>query len=97
MNYVTTNRTNMPLTTSLVRALQALGLQGEIMLGGRWVKLRGKRCAVYIAEIAWNRQYCTWCDNSQARTAEFYSDPIDAIRAGLRRAEIQQEDEHGQG
>ena len=72
--------------TSLVEALQALGVQGEIMLSGRWVKIRGERCSVYIAEITWNELYCMWCDDPQARRAEFYADATEAIYAGLRRA-----------
>ena len=76
--------------TRLVEALLALGVQGEIMLSGRWVKVRGERCSAYIAEVAWNDLYCTWCDDPQARPAAFYSDPIEAIQAGMRRAEYQQ-------
>jgi hypothetical protein len=72
--------------TRLVDALQALGLHGEIILSGRWVKLVGERCSVYVAEAAWGAGYFTWCDDPQARTVEFYRDPVEAIQAGLRRA-----------
>ena len=41
----------------LVEALQTLGLQGEVSLGGRWVMLRGERCAVYVVEAAWGTHY----------------------------------------
>jgi hypothetical protein len=77
--------------TKLVEALQALGLAGEIMLSGRWVKIRGKHCSVYVAETAWNKQYCTWCDHPQLRSIKFYSDPTEAIQAGLRRAELSED------
>ncbi len=68
----------------LVEALHELGLEGEIMLSGRWVKIKGTRCSAYIVELVWNEQYCTWPDDPQARTVEFYSDPIEAIEAGVR-------------
>ena len=76
--------------TTLVEALHTLGLEGEIMLSGRWVKIRGAQCSVYVAEIAWNKQYCTWCDDPQERALEFYNDPLEAIQAGLRRADLPQ-------
>jgi len=76
--------------TKLVEALEALGLAGESMLSGRWVKLRGVQCSVYVAETIWNVQYCTWCDHPELRSVEFYSDPAEAIQAGLRRADILQ-------
>ena len=78
--------------TRLVEALQALGVEGEILLSGRWVKIRGARCSVYIAEITWNQQYCTWCDDPEARQVKFYSDPTEAIEAGIRRAGYPQAD-----
>ncbi len=71
--------------TQLIGALQALGLEGEIALAGRWVKLQGERCAVYVVESRRDGYY-TWCDDPQARTVEFYLDPTEAIKAGLRRA-----------
>jgi hypothetical protein len=74
--------------TKLVEALKALGLEGEIILSGRWVKLRGEQCSVYVAETAWNEQYGTWCDHPQLRGVKFYRDPTEAIQAGLRRAKI---------
>ena len=70
----------------LVEALQTLGLQGELSLGGRWVTLRGERCAVYVVEAAWGTHYYTWCDDPAERTVQSYLDPIQAIQAGLRRA-----------
>lgn len=80
------------LMTRLTEALQTLGVQGEILLSGRWIKIRGERCSVYVAEITWNQQYCTWCDAPGAREARFYSDPTEAIKAGLRRAGFPQVD-----
>ena len=78
--------------TRLVEALNALGLQGEIALSGRWIRLNGERCPVYVIEEAWGVGYYTWCDDPQARTVEFYRDAATAIQAGLRRAA-----EHGKG
>ena len=72
--------------TGLVAALQALGLQGEIALAGRWVKLAGERYDVYVAEATSERGYYTWGQDPDARVVEFYRDPAEAIKAGLRRA-----------
>jgi hypothetical protein len=74
--------------THLVEALQALGVEGEILLSGRWIRIRGERCSVYVAQIARNQQYCSWCDAPEAREAMFYSDPTEAIEAGISRAGI---------
>jgi hypothetical protein len=75
------------LMTKLVEALEELGSAGEILLSGRWIRLKGVQCSVYVAETIWNVQYCTWCDHPKLRSVEFYSDPIEAIQAGLRRAD----------
>ncbi|MDQ3304229.1 MAG: hypothetical protein M3518_12890 [Actinomycetota bacterium] len=72
--------------TRLMEALQRLGVEGEINLSGRWVKVQGGRFPVYVAEAAWNAGYYTWCDDSEERVVEFYLDPTEAIRAGLQRA-----------
>ena len=72
--------------TRLSEALQALDLQGEVTLSGRWLKLEGARFPVYVVEAAWNGGYYTWCDDPRERAVEFYRDPGEAIRAGLRRA-----------
>lgn len=74
------------MKTRLVEALQALGVEAEVLLSGRWVKIRGERCSVYVAEIARDQQYCTWCDDPNGREARFYNSPIEAIEAGIRRA-----------
>jgi hypothetical protein len=70
----------------LVEALQTLGLQGEVSLGGRWVMLQGERCAVYVVEAAWGTHYYTWCDDPAERAVQSFPDPVQAIQAGLRRA-----------
>ena len=72
--------------TRLVEALLSSGIDGEIALGGRWVKLQGVRCAVYVVEAAWGAGYYTWCDDPEERTVQFYADPAGAVEAGLRRA-----------
>lgn len=72
--------------TRLVEALQALGLYGEIDLAGRWVKLQGEQCAVYVVEAAWGDGYFTWCEDDKARVVQSYLDPRKAIHVGLRRA-----------
>ncbi len=72
--------------TRLEEALQALGLEGEIALSGRWVRVQGEQCMVYVVEAAWGGGFYTWCDGPQERAAELYLDPAEALRAGLRRA-----------
>ncbi len=72
--------------TRLTDALQRLGVEGEITLSGRWVKLQGERFPVYVVEAAWNAGYYSWCDDSEERVVEFYLDPSEAVRAGLQRA-----------
>ncbi len=72
--------------TRLIEALQALDLEGEITHSGRWLKLRGGRCSVYVAEAAWEAGYYTWCDDQNERSVEHYLDPTQAIQAGLKRA-----------
>ncbi len=72
--------------TRLLEALRALGLEGEVGLSGRWVKVRGDRCSVYVYEAAWDGGYYTWCDDPGDRTVEFYRDATEAIQAGLGRA-----------
>ena len=72
--------------TRLVAALQALGLEGEIALAGRWLTLAGDRYTVYVAETTSGRGYYTWGQDPDARVVEFYPDPVEAIEAGLRRA-----------
>ena len=72
--------------TRLVAALQALGLEAEVALAGRWVKLRGERYAVYVAATTSGTGYYTWGEDGAARVIAFYLDPAEAIVAGLRRA-----------
>lgn len=72
--------------TRLVDALRTLQLEAQIELAGRWVELDGRGCTVYVVEAAWGHGYYTWCSTPQEQTVEFYTDPYEAIRAGLRRA-----------
>lgn len=72
--------------TRLTEALQALDLRGEVILSGRWLKIEGARFHVYVMEAAWDGGFYTWCDDPRERAVEFYSDPTEAIRAGLERA-----------
>ena len=81
--------------TQLVDALHTLGLQGEIALDGRWLMGKGERGAVYVTEVAWGGGCYTWCDDPHDRDVEFYPDPLDAIRAGLRRAANPDNHVHG--
>jgi hypothetical protein len=78
--------------TRLVAALYALRLDGEISLAGRWVKLQGEQCAVYVAEARWGGSYYTWCDDPQTRAVECYRDPVEAIQTGLQRATLSELD-----
>ncbi len=71
--------------TQLVEALDALHLEGELSLAGRWVKLQGERCWVYVV-AAKGGGYFTWCDDAEERGIVFYRDPREAIQAGLQRA-----------
>ncbi|CAA9398448.1 MAG: hypothetical protein AVDCRST_MAG01-01-893 [uncultured Rubrobacteraceae bacterium] len=70
----------------LAEAVAALGLEGEVSLSGRWLKLQGARFPVYVVESAWGAGYYTWCDGPGQRAVEFYPEPLEAIRTGLRRA-----------
>jgi len=63
-----------------------LAPDAEITLGGRWAKLQGERCQVYVVEAAARGGYFTWCDDPAERAVEFYRSPTEAIQAGLRRA-----------
>jgi len=60
-------------------------LEGELVLGGRWLRLVGHGRNVYVAQAA-DGAYYTWCDDSDERAVETYADPVMAISAGLRRA-----------
>ena len=72
--------------TRLTEALESLELTAETSLAGRWIKLQGDRCAVYVAEAPWARGFYSWCDDPLNRAVEHYADPIEAISAGLARA-----------
>lgn len=71
--------------TGLIEAVRSLELEGESSSSGRWVKLQGEYCTVYVVEAPWESGYYTWCDGKN-RSVEFYRDPVEAIQAGFRRA-----------
>lgn len=73
------------MVTDLVAAVQALGLEGEIALAGRWVRLQGERYRVYVVETIADGYY-SWCDAPEERAVIGYPDPTEAIQDGLRRA-----------
>jgi hypothetical protein len=72
--------------TQLVDTLGALGLSGEITNEGRWVRLPGERCPVYVVEAPWGGGYFTWCGPPCEGIVAFYRDPNVAIREGLAHA-----------
>ncbi len=72
--------------SALVEALQRLGLQGEVSRSGRWIKLQGERSQVYVVAAVWGTRYFSWCADPNERVVEVYSDPTEAIEAGLKRA-----------
>jgi hypothetical protein len=72
--------------TRLTEALEAMGLEAETELSGRWVKIQGERCAAYVAEAPWAAGFYSWCDDPQDRVVEHHADPAEAIRAVLNRA-----------
>ena len=71
--------------TELVDALRQLGLQGEVSFSGRWAKLEGEHCAIFVVEAA-RGGYYTWCDDPAARAVQFHINPVEAIQAGVQRA-----------
>ncbi len=75
--------------TRLVEALQALDLEGQVALSGRWVTIEGERCRVQVVEASWGAGYYSWCDDLGGRAVEHFRDPTEAILAGLRRARRQ--------
>jgi hypothetical protein len=72
--------------TQLIDTLHALGLKGEIALGGRWVTLHAECSLIYVVEASWGGGYYTWLGDPRDRVVEYYHDPVQAIQAGLRRA-----------
>ncbi len=71
--------------TLLLEALQTLGVNGELVLAGRWVTLQGTRCTAFVAQAGISG-YFTWCGAPCDGAVEFYLTPIQAIEAALRRA-----------
>ncbi|MDQ3855771.1 MAG: hypothetical protein M3281_05175 [Chloroflexota bacterium] len=84
------------MTSGLVVALRTLEIEGEVSLAGRWVKLHGEKCDVYVVEASDHRGYYTWCDDPAERAVESYGDPVEAIQAGLRRASLRKIEGRGQ-
>lgn len=76
----------MPIVTSLVDALRYLDIDAEVLMNGKWARLDGEHFAVYVVEMSHYRGFFTWCDDPAERSVEYYSDPLDAILSGLRRA-----------
>lgn len=72
--------------TRLAEALDALNLRAELELSGRWARISGERCAVFVVEAPGDNQFYTWCALPDLRAVERYDDPIVAIRQGLWRA-----------
>ncbi len=72
--------------TRLVEALQARGLEAEVSLAGRWATIQGARCRLHILETPSGDGYYVWCDAPGDPAVQFYPDPEEAIREGLRRA-----------
>ena len=72
--------------TQLVDTLEALGLSGEVTNAGRWVRLQGERCPVFVVETSYGGGYFTWCGAPCEPVVAFYHDPAMAIRSGLARA-----------
>jgi hypothetical protein len=72
----------------LVDALDELELDAELVMEGRWARIRGERCPVYVIEMSRHRGFFTWCDDPDERSLEYHADPLEAVRSGLRRAEL---------
>jgi hypothetical protein len=70
--------------TSLVQAMEALGLSGEVSQSGRWVRLASKQGLYYVVEAAWGGGYFAFHEPPTAVEQEIYLDPVEAIQAGFR-------------
>jgi hypothetical protein len=79
----------------LVDALRELGLDAEMAMAGRWARIDGEHCSVYVVEMSRKRGFFTWCDDPDERTIEFHEHALDAIRSGLLRAARHKKDECG--
>jgi len=71
----------------LVDTLNQMGLDAEVAMDGKWVRIQGERCSVYVVELSRRQGFFTWCDAPDERTVEYHREPVDAITSGLRRAE----------
>ena len=83
--------------TRLVDVLQARGLDAELDPSGLLATLQGERCSVYVYEAPRGDGYYTWCDDPAERTVEVYSNPAEAVQAGLRREAYAASAEGGKG
>jgi len=71
---------------NLVDTIDLLGLDADLAMEGRWVRIGGERCSVYVVELARGRGYFTWCDDPVERAVEFHEESLEANLSGLRRA-----------
>lgn len=71
---------------NLIDALDRLGLHAEILMNGRWARIEGERCPIYVVEMSRHRGFFTWCDDADERSVEYYLNPLDAILSRMRRA-----------
>lgn len=69
----------------LYEAIAHLGVQGELSASGRWLRLQGAHCDVFVVEAP-GSHYFVWCDHPAERSVQRFRDPIDAIVNGLGRA-----------
>ncbi len=83
--------------TRLVEALHSLGLDARVGPSGRWVEIQGERGRIYVAAAPRETEFYTWCDDPAERTVEHYPDPVEAIRAGLRRTVRRRTEEDADG
>lgn len=74
--------------TRLAEAMQALRVDGHISRIGRWLELHVARCRAFVAEAREGEHYVAWCDARCTRAVEMYNDPVSAILAALRRADM---------
>ena len=72
--------------TRLAEALGALGVRAHVAPSGRWVEFEGGRCRAYVTAAPSDGAFYVWCGDPAERVVERYTDPIEAIAAGLRRA-----------
>lgn len=72
--------------STLITALERLGLQASIELDGRWVAIPGERGTAYVIEAGWGSSFYVWCDIPEERAVKRYADAMTAVQEGVRRA-----------